>query len=361
MRLLLLNWRDPWHPKAGGAEVLTQRVLERLARRGWDVEWFSARYAGARKCDEIEGVRYVRQGTQVSVHARAFSRYRGRRDFDVVIDQVNTIPFYGMSYGLPSIAWFQQLAREVWIYEAPRPVGWLGYRLEPMYLAPYRTASVITISPSTAESLRQIGFRGPIRVIPMATDEAVEERLPLKGPQLDVVVVGRVTPSKRIEESVRSAAILREKGWAGRLHVVGAGEPRYRERLRALARQLGVEDRVIFHGRVSAERRGELLRTSAALWMTSVREGWGLVVTEAAAKGTPAIVYDVPGLRDAVESGVGGLVVPPDPSALATATKRVFANLEGFATSALESARRLSWDRTSEVFETHVRELHNLA
>ena len=43
----MLNWRDAWHPKAGGAELVTLRVLERLVRRGITVEWFSGAYAGA--------------------------------------------------------------------------------------------------------------------------------------------------------------------------------------------------------------------------------------------------------------------------------------------------------------------------
>jgi glycosyltransferase involved in cell wall biosynthesis len=39
-----------------------------------------------------------------------------------------------------------------------------------------------------------------------------------------------------------------------------------------------------------------------------VKEGWGLIVTEAASQGTPAVVYDVDGLRDSVRNGETGLV-----------------------------------------------------
>src|SRR5437879_8219840 len=59
------------------------------------------------------------------------------------------------------------------------------------------------------------------------------------------------------------------------------------------------------------------------LLMTSVREGWGLVVTEANARGTPAVVYDVPGLRDSVRNEQTGLVVPPRPKSLSDAMVRV--------------------------------------
>ena len=54
-----------------------------------------------------------------------------------------------------------------------------------------------------------------------------------------------------------------------------------------------------------------------ALLMASVREGWGLVVTECNACGTPAVVYDVPGLRDSVRHLETGLIVRPHPELLA--------------------------------------------
>ena len=74
MRVLFLNWRDPWHPRAGGAELVTLRVAERLSRWGWDVEWFSARYAGSSSDEIRDGIRFVRDGNQLTVHLRAARR-----------------------------------------------------------------------------------------------------------------------------------------------------------------------------------------------------------------------------------------------------------------------------------------------
>ena len=119
-KLLLLNWRDPWHPKAGGAEILTLRVCERLASFGWKVEWFSAEYSNAPARELRDGITYLRSGTQATVHLRAFLRYARTSEFDLIVDQVNTLPFYAMAYRLPMIAWFQQIAREVWLHEAPK-------------------------------------------------------------------------------------------------------------------------------------------------------------------------------------------------------------------------------------------------
>jgi glycosyltransferase involved in cell wall biosynthesis len=81
------------------------------------------------------------------------------------------------------------------------------------------------------------------------------------------------------------------------------------------------------------------------------------VVTEAARHGTPAVVYDVPGLRDAVADGVSGRVVEPRATALAQATGEIFAEFDAFARRALERARPLSWDATADAFAQAVDEL----
>lgn len=355
-RLLLLNWRDPWHPKAGGAEHLTHRILERLAARGWSIEWFSAAYPGAAASVVRDGILFKRVGSGVTVHAHAFARYSRRREYDIVVDEINTIPFFTPWYAARSVAWFQQLAREVWLYEGGF-LGPLGYAMEPFYLAPYRRMPLITISPSSARSLQAIGLCGPVKILPMAVDEPADEAVPRKTLPRDVLVVGRLTPSKRVEESIRAAALLRSSGWNGRLHIVGGGNARYREALEQRVSALGLCETVLFCGRVDDAERRRLMRSASVLWMTSVREGWGLVVTEAARHGTPAVVYDVPGLGDAVIDGVTGYVVSTEPKALACATLALFKRFDAFAASALAAARALNWDATADAFARAIDDL----
>jgi len=348
----MLNWRDPWHPKAGGAEHLTLRILERLVPRDWVVEWFSAAYTGAPLEETRNGIRFVRRGTALSVHWEAFRRYRKTCEFDVVVDQINTIPFFSPLYIKKTrIANIQQLARDVWFYEAPFPLSLIGYISEPMYLQVYRSSPVVTISASSASSLRVLGFRGSITVIPMAVDELSQAVVPPKKNPRSIVVIGRVTPSKRIPHALHAAAMLAERGWDGTLSIVGSGLPSYVNRLREIARELRIEDRIVFHGRVTNERRSELLAEASLLWMCSVREGWGLVVTESARNGTPAVVYDVPGLRDSVVTEQTGLVVPATPRALCEGTERVFKEFDRFAAAALSESSKLSWEKTASAFE----------
>lgn len=352
-RLLILNWRDPWHPKSGGAELFTLRVAQQLRVRGWKIEWFSAAYEGAAPEEMRDGIRYIRAGGQMTVHVRAFIRYRSRQKFDVVIDEINTIPFFAHFYmEAPAVVLMFQLAREVWLSEAPAPLSYAGFISEPAYFQAYRNNTIVTISESSAESFRRLGHRGPVHVVPIAVDEEPDATVPQKSAAGDIIVVGRVTPSKRVADTIHAAKLLAGTGWAGTLHIVGGGDAEYAAYLRRLASELGIADRVIFHGRVSDDERSALLRRASVLWMASLREGWGLVVTEAGRHATPAVVYDVPGLRDAVKDGVTGRVVSPNPAALADATQQLLAgDRDTFAKAALDDSLRYSWEATANAVE----------
>src|SRR5438045_6188847 len=84
MRFLMLNWRDPHNPQAGGAERVTLGYLAALAKRGHEVYWFAYSYPGARANDEIEGVHIVRGGGVGSAIVQARRWHRAQERFDLV-------------------------------------------------------------------------------------------------------------------------------------------------------------------------------------------------------------------------------------------------------------------------------------
>ena len=166
MRILILNWRCPRNPRAGGAEIVTHEIARRLVAWGHQVEWFSATFPGAANEEILDGIRILRSGRQWTVHWRAFRRYhrRLRGNFDAVIDEVNTVPFFTPLWAeIPRFMFIHQLAREVWWYESRFPVSGIGYLAEPLYLRLYRRSPVLTVSPSTREDLRSLGFVGSFR------------------------------------------------------------------------------------------------------------------------------------------------------------------------------------------------------
>lgn len=278
MNILWMNWRDIKHPRKGGAEVLTFGIFKRLVQRGHRVTWFTGAFPGGEDNEVIDGVSIVRRGTALTVRAHAYTYYRKASDLDVVVDEVNTLPFMTPVYShTPVVACIHQLAREIWFYEASPGVAQIGYAMEPLYLRPYRQVPTLTLSASSEESLRkEMGFTGRIGIMPLAIDQ-YPAPTPLSLPERDdtIVSLGRVTRSKRLDQQIHALALLRTPPYDRlRLQIIGGGTSDMRESLRALAQRLGVEGRVEWPGFVSETEKRRLLATAKLLVMTSVREGW---------------------------------------------------------------------------------------
>ena len=353
MKALFLSWRDPRNPKAGGAELYTHEVARRWVASGDMVEWFVAAFDGAPPEEEIDGVHVLRSGKQWSVHASAYRHYHRTRqlDFDVVIDEVNTIPFFTPLWArIPSLLLIFQLAREVWWHESAFPINALGYAIEPSYLRLYRKTPALTISASTEGDLRHLGFTAPITVLPIGLEPLVVPNVS-KEAVATFIYVGRMAPSKRVHDIVEAFRIFRRGVKDARLWLVGDGDEAYVRSLRSRVHAAGLDGSVEFLGRLSTDEKHERMARAHVLLMASVREGWGLSIAEANACGTPAIVYDVHGLRDAVRDGITGLIVPPSPDRMAGAMSHLTNGVGDYGRIRAEAMRwagEFSFDSAAE-------------
>lgn len=350
------------HPKAGGAEYVTRRIASGLVERGHDVTWFASRSRGLPAYEVIDGVRVVRRASQATVHAYfagwlVFQEWRGR-PFDIIVDQVNTIPFFAhMVTRTPTITFIHQLAREIWFKETFVPLGIVGYILESVYLRLYKHTRVITDSESSAKSFRSAGMCGEKVVIPLAVDPPrVTARDHSTVPEtLRLVVTARLVASKRIDHALRTVALLYRRGLPVTLDIIGAGNVHILKNLRELARGLGVGHLVTFHGRLTTDARDELVAAAFACVATSEREGWGLSITEANVLGVPGAVYPVPGLCDSTIHGRTGVIsASATPPALADAIGALWRNREQYLAcrdGARMFAAELTWERTINAFE----------
>ncbi len=273
---------------------------------------FAAAVAEQPAEETVDGVRVLRRGGRLGVY-RAARRYWQREaagQYDLVLDCVNTRPFLCPRFvrSVPVVALVHQVAREVWHYETPWPVAVIGrYLLEPWWLRAYRDVPVVTVSESSRESLAEYGLRRvtvvPEGWVPAAPPPVEKEAVPT------VVFVGRLSANKRPEHAIRAFGLARRQLPGAQMWVIGSGPEE--ARLRALA-----GPGVTFLGHVPEDVKRDRLGRAHALVATSVREGWGLVVTEAAASGTVAIGYDVAGLRDSIRAS-GGVLTPADLESLA--------------------------------------------
>ncbi len=310
MRILILNWKDSAHPLAGGAEVYTERVAADLAQRGHAVTLFVAAVEGRAGREAVDGYDVVRQGGRFGVYrqARRFWKTEGDGRFDVVLDVCNTRPFLSPRYvhSVPVVALIFQVAREVWKYEMPSPVALAGrYVFEPHWLRSYRNVPVLTISESSAASLADYGIHDSA-VLSIGADPS-DRPVVDKATSPTVVFLGRLSSNKRPDEAIAAFGVLRAVRPDARLWVMGDGP------MRAVL-EADPPPGVEILGHVPWDERQRRLAESNVLVATSVREGWGLNVSEAAAVGTPSIGYAVDGLRDSVVSS-GGHLVDPVPAA----------------------------------------------
>lgn len=307
LRILILNWRDTYHPRAGGAEAYLANLARHWLAAGCDVSWLTSRAPGLPRHEVVDGIDVHRIGGRATMYALIplyyLLRLRGR--FDVIVDSENGIPqFSPLFTRVPKIALTYHVHRRVFLAHMPRPIAWFFIWLE-LGLVPwlYRRSRFVTISKTTkAEMLEHGKTRRPIEVIEPGIPEGLSPGDRAEQPTL--LYLGRLQRYKRVDHLLRLTAILRREIPSLRLQIAGSGTEE--GALRRLAAELDLGDAVRFHGFVSEEEKLRLLQSAWISMTASEMEGWGIGVIEAAACGTPSIAYDVPGLREAIVEGETG-------------------------------------------------------
>jgi len=295
MNILWFNWRDIKNPEAGGAEVYTHEIARRLAEKGYSITLFTAKFRGCKETEEVDGVNIVRSGGKYTVYKKAkefYSRFRGR--YDLIIDEINTRPFFAPKFADDGVvALIHQLAREFWFYETPFPVSLIGYYiLEKRWLKNYVKVPTITVSNSTKEDLECLGFE-KVFIVHNGLNVEPVNKPPEKAETPTVIFVGRMKKAKRPQDVIEAFKIVREEVGDVKLWMVGDGY--LRSKLESSCCR-GVK----FFGYVDRRMRDELVKRAWVIAVPGVREGWGQVVTDANALGTPAVGYNIPGLRDSI-------------------------------------------------------------
>jgi glycosyltransferase involved in cell wall biosynthesis len=356
MRILVFNWRDIKNPLTGGAELLIHEHMKRWVKNGHQVTLFCSAFPNSLKKETIAGVEVVRAGNKYTVYLEAFLYYKKyfKGNFDVIVESINTIPFFTPLYAKEKkIIFIYQLCREIWFYEFPLPLAGIGYFLEPLFIRIYKKYQVFAISQSTKQDLIDFGLKEQeIHIIPVGIAFQPLASASEKKDRPTIIYVGRLKKSKRVHHIIRAFSRIKKELPEARLWIVGEGDELYKKRLQELTKKSGLTD-VTFWGFVEQEEKLRLMREAWLLVMTSVKEGWGLTVIEANALGTPSVVYDVSGLRDSTKNGYNGLVcLQNTPDSLAETILNLLNDRDLYGklcSNALEGAKNFNWDSSAEV------------
>lgn len=226
-----------------------------------------------------------------------------------------------------------------------------------------RTADrVIATCPDEVFELKALGInKSKVSIAPCGVDLTLFDGTaePEAKPRTHrILSVGRLVPRKGVDLVIQSLPLLEQAGFddVELLIVGGSGdaltleEDPEAQRLRALTKELGVEDKVTMRGQVPRDTMPAILRSADAVICTPWYEPFGIVPLEAMASGVPVVAAAVGGLRETVVDQKTGLQVPPrDPEAIADAVGRLLADpalRAEMGRAGMRRARsRYSWDR----------------
>lgn len=344
MNLLWITWKDHLHPEAGGAEVVCRELTQRLVAEGHMVTLLTARYPGSKEREVADGVTYIRIGSNRYVHPLLAGLYylrHLRNKFDVVIEEIQgCAPYFAVFFGRASrrFLFYHQLARKNWLYEVKPPFSYLGYYI----LAPIATrlislsrVPVITVSESTRSVLARHGFDADrthiisegLHFAPLKELVGVQ-----KYSRPTMLSFGAMRAMKRTLDQVKAFEIAKAKIPDLQLKIAGSSSGLYGQKVLSYIARSKYRADVEYLGRVSTKQKAELMQKSHVIVVTSIEEGWGLIVSEANGQGTPAVVYDVEGLRDSVQHNRTGLITQQTPEALAAGVYDLLLDPRRYAT-----------------------------
>jgi glycosyltransferase involved in cell wall biosynthesis len=312
----------------GGAERWYRNLAERLAADGHDVTYLTMRQWERGQRGEVRGVRVLAVGPRMALYTSTGRRrilqalvfglgvlwhlVRHGRRYEVV--HTASFPYFSLlaagalrplgGYTL-LVDWHEVWSRDYWTEYLGAVGGRIGAAVQALCLGIPQRA--FCFSRLHARRLIEWGVHGEVTLLEGEYAGPLE---PHEAERADALVIfaGRHIPEKRVPAIVPAIALVRCAVPDVRCTIFGDGPER--EQVRRLVRQLALEDVVSVPGFVDASEVERTLRRSGCLVLPSRREGYGVIVIEAAAAAVPVVVVDDRdnAATELVEEGVNGFI-----------------------------------------------------
>ncbi|MCR4325942.1 MAG: glycosyltransferase family 4 protein [Patescibacteria group bacterium] len=368
VRKRILIFALTYHPYVGGAEVAIKEITDRMGPDAYSFDMITLRFDRALPRVEKKGnitvhrIGFAANAPKISERAmplrcklskalfpitsfiKALSLNRtlrqglalpqGERGYDIVWAMMaNQAGFGALLFKIahPRIPYFLELqdGRSLEHVRKRRPITTFVW---PLYSAIYRYADVIKVISHFIERLaREVGYRGPLEVIPNGVDverfsanipeerlAALKSRLEIRLGDIVLFTASRLVLSRGVEDVILSLTHLPLEV---KLLIAGDGEDR--AKLEGIAREAGVESRVIFAGQVDHAELPAYFKVSDIFVRPSLIEGMGNAFVEAFAAGIPVVATPVGGIPDFLTDGETGVFCEVHaPESVARAVKR---------------------------------------
>ena len=329
----------------GGGERWYRNVAERLAAAGHEVTYVTLRqWERGEHADIDSRIRVVTAGPRMALYTQSGRRrilpplvfgagvlvhlLRHRRSYDVV--HTCAFPYFSLLAaalvrpiaGFELIVdWFEVWSRSYWRDYLGGIGGRVGELVQRLCVRVPQRA--FCFSELHAERLREEGLRGQVTVLRGMYAEAIEPPDTLPADPV-VLFAGRLIPEKQAPLGVEAVALAKERVAGLTAEFLGDG-PEREALLAAIARH-GLSGTVSAPGFADAAALDAKMRRAMCMLLPSRREGYGMVVVEASARGTPSVVVagEDNAATELVSEGVNGFIAPSsDPQAIADAIVRV--------------------------------------
>lgn len=359
-RILVLSHRDIRHRDGGGAPLYIHEIFRRLVK-SYRTTIVSMKERGLPTRDRLDGLDIIRlpfpKLSRLTVPISVLTGLLGRSD--ILVDNGDIgfpwlTPFYSYK---PRIAIAYQVAAEIFNYELPRPLSDIAIKFEPWVYRCYRYSKVVACSDSTKSDLVRLGIPNHnICVVRPGIGEPFLNFQPAgqKFEAPTIVCLSRFRRYKGLGYAVRAMKFVLKELPNANLLIVGNGDD---SEIRDEIAQTDYGYAIKIMKRSPHDWNNEkrsLLAAAHVVLVPSVREGYGIVVIEANACGTPAVGWDVPGLRDSITNGKTGVLVPfGNIRKLGEQTAILLRDQDcrdGMARNAIDWARTHSWDRAAGEF-----------
>lgn len=361
MRILIINYEFP--PLGGGGGNASAQIARHLVKMGDEVTVLTSHYKGLKREEEKDGYRIFR----ISPLRRHIDRCS---PFEMAIFALSAIfniqkivrlkrpqiiiTFFGIPCG--PAAWWAKKRFGVPYIISLRGGDVPGFLPEELRIYHLFTKPVIrylwkeaTAIVANSQGLKEVATQTyqerQIAVIPNGVD--TELFSPGTKEEKDgrrILSCGRMRKQKGFSYLIEALADLPDRTT---LELVGDGP--LKGKLKALVRELGLQERVAFTSWLSQEELIKRYQQADIFVLPSIEEGMPNVLLEAMACGLPVVATNVAGSRELVKHGVNGLLVPPrDKKALAMAIQEVLNDKSRMGKESLALAARYSWQEAAK-------------